>query len=311
MLGAENLKPMRELELAIPASISPGPARAARRPLRLSREAFIASVLAHLLAGYALSRQLVEGTSPPTPTAEFFLFEMPAPRPADVTPVAPPVEPVPPLRDEPAPAPPLPVQPAPEPAVVVEPQPTAVVEPPAVVEAEPPTQPARTLEEELAPLPRSPDDIDFDEERRRAANEVVTARSAKSQYLTFSIDDVAAPRPEPEPEKRSIFDGTGASATKGPTAGQVGQARTKVGQKMSALCNALTGGFSLMGWGSFCAGPSDDGPSGLYPEVRPDYLDLMPVCVDTIDTAPELAREAPFPTVKCRLVKPDENGVLP
>jgi hypothetical protein len=80
---------------------------------------------------------------------------------------------------------------------------------------------------------------------------------------------------------------------------------------MSALCNALTGGFSFMGWGSFCAGPSESEPSGLYPEVRPDYLDMMPVCVDTRDTAPELALSAPFPTVKCRLVKPDENGVLP
>jgi hypothetical protein len=200
------------------------------------------------------------------------------------------------------------VQPAPEPTVLVEPQPT-IVEPPAVVEPRP--APARTLEEELAPLPRAPTDIDFEEERQRAANQVITARTAKQQYLTFSVDDVAPPRPEPEPEKLSIFDGTGAAAKKGPTVGQLGQARTKVGQKMSALCNALTGGFSFMGWGSFCAGPSDSEPSGLYPEVRPDYLDMMPVCVDTRDTAPELALSAPFPTVKCRLVKPDENGVLP
>lgn len=296
---------MRELELAIPASIDPGPVRAARAPIRLSREAFIASVVVHVLAGYAvLSRHVIEGRSPPAPTAEFFLFEMPAPLPPEVAPVEPPVEPLPEIRDEPAPVPtPQPLQPVPEPAVVVEPR--------AVVEPAPPTEPARTLEEELAPLPRSPDDIDFDEERRRAANEVVTARSTKSQYMTFSIDDVAAPRPEPEPEKLSIFDGTNARATKGPTAGQLGQARTKVGQKMSALCNALTGGFSLMGWGSFCAGPSDGGPSGLYPEVRPDYLDLMPVCVDTVDTAPELALEAPFPTVKCRLVMPEEIGRAP
>jgi len=298
---------MRELELAISASIGPGPARATRAPKWLSREAFIASILAHVLAGYALSRHFIEGTSPSTPTAEFFLFEMPAPRPTEVAPVTPLVEPVPEVREEPAPAP-EPVQP--DRAVVVEPQPT-VVEPPAVVESPPPTQPTRTLEEELAPLPRSPDDIDFDEERRRAANEVVTARAAKPDYLTFSIDDVAAPRPEPEPEKLSIFDGTGASASRGPTAGQLGQARTKVGQKMSALCNALTGGFSLMGWGSFCAGPSDGGLSGLYPEVRPEYLDLMPECVDTADTAPELALEAPFPTVKCRLVMPEEIGRAP
>ena len=300
---------MRELELAIPASINPGPARTARAPKWLSREAFIASILAHVLAGYALTRHFIPGT-PPAPPAEFFLFEMPAPRPTEVAPVTPPVEPVPEVREAPAPVP-QPVTPAPEPAVPVERQPTVVVEPPAAVEPARLPQPARTLEEELAPVPRSPDDINFEEERQRAANEVVTARAAKSPYLTFSIDDVAPPRPEPEPERLSIFDGTGASATKGPTAGQLGQARTKVGQKMSALCNALTGGFSLMGWGSFCAGPSDGEPSGLYPEVRPEYLDLMPVCVDTRDTAPELALEAPFPTVKCRLLKPGEDGALP
>jgi hypothetical protein len=80
---------------------------------------------------------------------------------------------------------------------------------------------------------------------------------------------------------------------------------------VSALCNALTGGFSLMGWGSFCAGPADGEPSGLFPEVRPAYLDLMPECVDTRDTAPALALEAPFPTVKCRLVMPEEIGMVP
>ena len=67
----------------------------------------------------------------------------------------------------------------------------------------------------------------------------------------------------------------------------------------------LTGGFgvSFLGFGLFsaCATP-DGGPTGLFPEVRPAYLDLMPVCVDTRDTAPALALEAPFSTVKCRLV---------
>jgi hypothetical protein len=297
---------MRELELAINASIDSGP-RAAGVPIRLSRQAFIVSIVAHVLAGYALSRHLLP-TAPPGP-AEFFL-EMPVRRPPEAAPMTP-IEPLPEAREEPAPAP-QPVQPAPEPAVVVEPPPTVVEPAPAVTEPAPApqTRPARTLEEELAPLPRAPDDIDFEDERRRAANQVITARSAEKQYLSFSVDDVAPPRPAPEPEKLSIFDGTGA-ATKGPTVGQLGQARTKVGQKMSALCNALTGGFSFMGWGSFCAGPSDSEPSGLYPEVRPEYLDLMPVCVDTRDTAPELALSAPFPTVKCRLVKPDENGVLP
>jgi hypothetical protein len=135
-----------------------------------------------------------------------------------------------------------------------------VVEPLAAVEPVPATEPAPTPEPALAPAPRAP--IDFDEERRRAANQVVTSRAAEKEYLTFSIDDVAPPRLAPEPEKRSIFDGTG--APRGPTVGQLGQARTKFGQRASALCNALTGGFSFMGFGSFCAGPSDGEPSGLF-----------------------------------------------
>lgn len=289
---------MRELELAGIPSIDARPRRHRLGQLPLSRAAFIASLAAHVLAGYALSRQIWPGASlPPAPTAEFFLFEMPAPRPPEAVPVPPPTEPVPEARDEPAPEPapapaPRPPQPVPERTVVVEP-------PPAVEPAAP---------DELAPAPRAP--IDFDEERRRAANQVVTSRAGEREYLTFSIDDVAPPRAEPEPDKPSIFDGTGASS-RGPKVGQLGQARTKFGHRVSALCNALTGGFSLMGWGSFCAGPSDGGPSGLFPEVRPAYLDLMPECVDTRDTAPELAREAPFPTVKCHLVMPDEIGRVP
>jgi hypothetical protein len=294
---------MRELELAGIPSMHPTRPRGGLAQLPLSRAAFIASIAAHVLAGYALSSHMWPGASlPPPPTAEFFLFEMPAPRPPEAVPVAPPVEPVLEAREEPAPAPaPRPAEVAPEPTVVVEPPP-AVVPPPAV-------EPAPAPSAEPAPAPRA--FIDFDEERRRAANQVIESRATEKEYLTFSMDDLIAPRPEPEPEKRSIFDGTGASSTRGPTVGQLGQARTKLGHKVSALCNALTGGFSVLGFGSFCAGPSDSEPSGLYPEVRPAYLDLMPECVDTRDSAPELAREAPFPTVKCHLVKPDEIGRVP
>jgi hypothetical protein len=292
---------MRELELAgIPSFDDRArPRRSGFAEFPLSRAAFVASIAAHVLAGYALSRHLWPGASlPPPPTAEYFLFEMPAPLPPEAVPVAPPVEPVPQAREEPAserepaPAPaPRAVQPVPQPTVVVEPPPTVAPEPSA----------------ETAPAPSA--FIDFDEERRRAANEVVTAHSDDKEYLTFSMDDLVEPRPKPEPHKPSIFDGTGAS--KGPNVGQLGQARTKFGQHMSALCNALTGGFSLMGWGSSCASPSDGGLSGLFPEIRPAYLDLMPECVDTFDTAPELAREAPFPTIKCRLVMPEEIGRVP
>jgi hypothetical protein len=285
---------MRELELAGIPSIDPTrPRRNGRAPFRLSRTAFIASILAHVIAGYALSRNLLlDAPSPPMSSAEFFLFETPAPRPPETVPVTPPVEPVPEVGEEtvpvPEPRPPTPV-----------PQPADVGEPPPRVEPAPSAEPA--------PAPRA--FIDFDEERRRAANQTVESRALEREYLTFSIDDVAPPRPEPEPDKPSIFDGTGTS--RGPSVGQLGQARTKFGHRVSALCNALTGGFSLMGWGSFCAGPPDGEPSGLFPEVRPAYLDSMPECVDTRDTAPALALEAPFPTVKCRLVMPEEIGRAP
>jgi hypothetical protein len=147
--------------------------------------------------------------------------------------------------------------------------------------------------------------VDFAEERRRAAAEVIGERASDS-YLTFSIDDVAPPRAEPEPKpKRSIFDGGGADFG-GRSVGTVGQQRTRIGRKVAEFCNALTGGFGVgfQGFGLFsaCARP-DDEPSGLFPEVRPAYLDLLPECAESQPENPELAAAAPFSTVKCRLVR--------
>ncbi len=289
---------MRELEPAGHPSID-----APRRPARgrasfpLSRAAFIASIAAHVVAGYALSRHKWPDEPAPKPIADFFLFETRAPRPTEAAPGLSPSEPVPEVPEQPEPVPaPRPTQPAPEPSVVVEP-------PPAVAPA-----PAPRAEPLPAPTPRAY--IDFDEARRRAANQVIGSRADESETLTFSNNDLASPLPEAEPEqKRSIFDGTGEPI--GPRVGTLGQARTKLGHKVSALCNALTGGFSLMGFGSFCAPPPDGGPSGLFPEVRPAYLDLMPECVDTRDTAPALALEAPFSTVKCRLVEQTDFAAQP
>src|SRR5688572_27631247 len=161
---------MRELELAgIPSIDATRPRQGGRAAFPLSRTAFIASMFAHAIAGYALSRNLwSDAASPPRPRAEFFLFEIPAPRPPEAVPVAPPV-----------------------------------AEPTVVVEAPPLAEPAPSAE----PAPRA--SIDFDEERRRAVNQVVESRAGEREYLTFSIDDVASPRAEPEPDKPSIFDGTG------------------------------------------------------------------------------------------------------
>jgi hypothetical protein len=221
---------------------------------------------------------------PPPPAAV-------APEPSEVEEAAvplPPVAPPPETREQPQQPPvPTPADVTDQPIVTFELSPEA---------SEPP---------QLIPAPRpSPNAVELDEARQRAAEEVIAARSAENEYLTFSMDDVAPPRPAKREPKPSIFDGGfGDGPSRGPNVGQAGQARTRFGHKLSALCNALTGGFSLMGWGSFCAGAADGGLTGLFPEVRPDYLDLMPECVDTRDTAPALALEAPFPTVKCRLVK--------
>jgi hypothetical protein len=286
---------MRELELAVYPSIDPGPGRVPRASFSLSRQAFVVSIAVHVLAGIALSRH-VWPSAPLDGPIEGFLFEMAVVRPVEPVPATPPAEPAPEAREpEPVPAP-RPAQPLPQPTVVVESPPA--IEPLPAAEAEPAVEPPSAAE--LAPALTPRGFIDFDEERQRAAREAVEARATQKQYLTFSVDDRAPPRPEPEPERRSIFDGAGTPI--GPNVGQVGQARTKFGQKVSSFCNALTGGFSLMGFGSFCAGPSGGEPSGLFPEVRPAYLDQMPECVDTRDTAPALALEAPFPTVKCRMV---------
>jgi hypothetical protein len=294
---------MRELELAVHSSIEPERPRAGwRAGLSLPRAAFFASIAAHVVGGYALSLHKWVGSSPATPTPDFFLFELPAPRPA---------EPV----SEPAPTAPLE-----EPASELEERPSEVLPPPRAAEVVPepaiaveaPSQPSEPVPvEEVSPTPF----IDLDEERRRAAREVVTERTAESAYLTFSMDDVAPPRAAPEPEPPpSIFDAGGSSDFGGRSVATVGQQRTRLGRKLVEFCNALTGGFGVafQGFGLFsaCASP-DDGPSGLLPEVRPAYLDLMPECVDTRDTAPALALEAPFPTVKCRLVKREDRELQP
>ncbi len=295
---------MRDLELAGYPAIDARPFDADARRFSLPRAAVAVSVAVHLVVGYALGRhEWPPSPPPPSLVAEF----IPLPRPQPAAPLPEPVvvaEPE--LAPEPAPLPPETRErsestPAPRAAEVDEP-PSPLVTLELSPEAREPPQ--------LLPAPReSPDAVELDEARQRAAAEVVAERSAGGEYLTFSLDDVAPPRAAEPVPRPSIFDG-GAGGPRGPRGGQVGQARTRLGHRLTALCNALTGGFSLMGWGSFCAGPSDGGLSGLFPEVRPEYLDLMPDCVDTRDTAPALALEAPFPTVKCRLVRRDDAAAL-
>ena len=301
---------MRELELAGHPSIDPTRARGAgaRSAFPLSRMAFAGSIVVHVLAGYALLRaEWPSVPPPPNPLAEFFLFEMPRAPPVvpEPVPVPEPAPLSPEAREQSQAEPPAPAPRAAAPAEVVESSATVVA-------------PLETTPAPPTPAQPMPTRADLAEARQRAVRDVITEgaaeREAESEYLTFSMDDVAPPRAKPEPKpERSIFDGGGADFG-GRSVGTVGQQRTKFGRKLAEFCNALTGGFgvALQGFGLFSAcGSPDNEPSGLFPEVRPAYLDLMPECVDTRDTAPALALEAPFSTVKCRLVKQEDPGRQP
>jgi hypothetical protein len=152
-----------------------------------------------------------------------------------------------------------------------------------------------------------PSRSELEEARARAVDEVIAERADGDSFLTFSIDDVAPPRPVEEPEpKYDIFNpGPGAART---SVGQVGQGKSRLGNKLRELCNAFGGfGVGFQGFHLFdvCGGP-DDEPSGLFPEVKPAYLDLLPECAESEPEQPELAAAAPFPTVKCRLARPEQ-----
>jgi hypothetical protein len=299
---------MREPRLAIHPLLDGAPAAGEHERWPWSRTALVASALAHLLAAYALSRMSWPDPEPVrAPAAEFVFLSPVPPAPPRVEPVVRPAEPVvPPAVVVPPPelevteprAPEPEPQPAPRAAEAPAPSvPRAVLVPPTPRESEPPSVPA----------PAPPTRAELDEARQRAAAEVVDQLAADREYLSFSMDDVAPPRearPEPKP---SIFDGTGASRRNSTT---VGQQRTRVGRAVAELCNALTGGFSIMGMGSFCS-RGDDEPSGLFPEVRPEILDLMPECVETRPLSEALGEESPFPTVKCRLVPKVEVDSIP
>ena len=285
---------MRGLELAIHPSLD-GSASAVGngRNFRLSRPAFVASVIVHIAGIYTLSRMswIVEEVELPNPTAEFLWLSEPLRPPPSEAPAALVVEPAqPPIAELRLPEP-RPTEPVPQERVS-----PAESAPTVVVPAVPPPS--------AAPQAQREPPVDFEAARQRAAQEVVEQRAREGAYLTFSIDDVAPPRAVEEPKPaRSIFDLS--SGPRGPKVGQVGQARTRFGHRVSELCNALTGGFSLMGFGSFCARGNDE-PTGLFPEVRPEIMSLRPDCVETRPLAAALGEQSPFPTVKCRLVPKEE-----
>ena len=291
---------MRDLSLAVPPT-DPGPrAGVVRFAASWWRNAVTISLLVHVVGLYAAGRFAFRVEEPP-PLPDlvdfFFSVERVVPPEVSAAPAEAPSDVVQPVVEAPAPETPEPIpeEAAPSPApreTVPEPTPRAAVE-----------------------ETRLPSRSELEEARLRAADEIVTERAAGDAYLTFSIDDVAPPRPVEEPKpKYNIFNpGPGAAKS---SVGQVGQARTRFGHKVSELCNALTGGFGVgfQGFHLFdaCGGP-DDEPSGLFPEVRRAYMDMLPECAESQPENPELAAAAPFSTVKCRLVRtvPVERWAYP
>jgi hypothetical protein len=291
---------MRDLRLANVPAPSSLPEGAALRLLPLSRAALVLSVLVHVVGAYVASQWSWTPELPvlPAPTTEFwFVPPVPPSAPQEVEPA----------REELVPVPLEPASSAiPQQADVREAapppsQPSAAESEPRVAESAPsgaPTEPSSS------PSPLAPriTRLELEEARQQAASAVVEGRATDDEFLTFSVDDVAPPRAAPAEERRSIFDGTGSARVNGTT---VGRQRTRVGRRVAELCNALTGGFSFMGLGSFCGEASDE-PSGLFPEVRPEILDLMPECEETRPLAEQLGETSQFPTVKCELVPKKE-----
>lgn len=295
---------MRELQLALDSSTASaariGTAVAA---FPLHRGIVLWSIVAHVAFLYVASRWSLDTTVPlpRPPLPEFVWLGEIVPRPAREPTVTPSPAPLP----EPVVVAPRPVpESAPAEERAFEERASEI---PEAQEVQPPAdlQLAPGLRDEIGEPVTT---MDLADRRRRAAADVVDARAREGEYLTFSLDDVAPPRVAAEAPARTIFDGTGAPI--GPKVGQVGQARTKLGRRMSEICNALTGGFSLMGFGSFCAPASDGGHSGLFLEVLPAYLDALPECVETRPLDEQLGEDTPFPTVKCRLVRPPDAPPL-
>jgi hypothetical protein len=137
-----------------------------------------------------------------------------------------------------------------------------------------------------------------------------------TEFSAFAADDrlEALPAvPEARPT-RSIFDSQSSGGGGGRSLMQPGQARTRLGRRAREFCNALTAGagISLFGFATLCGSPADYEPSGLFPEVMPEWLKRMPECVETRPLGPLLAEPSEFPTIKCRMVpKDDGTGAVP
>jgi hypothetical protein len=231
--------------------------------------------------------------APPRPPTDFFWIGAPRPSPEPDPPAEPPT-----------------VNVVTPPAEIPPESPAAAPAPERATTEPAPSEPAAQGAEQPLPVPDPPERprvltrSDLDEARRRAVTDVLARRARASEFAPLSAEDLMEARPPPEAPRptRSIFDTRSSGSRR--SAFAPGQARTRLGHRLASFCNALTGGYGVLGFGSFSARPNNE-PSGLFPELMPEYLKLMPDCVETRPLGPLLAEASEFPTVKCRLVPKD------
>jgi hypothetical protein len=140
--------------------------------------------------------------------------------------------------------------------------------------------------------------VDWEAERRRAIAALSIEGEHKRDFspstAPASSDDFA----RHPPPTGAIFD----AHVDGGSALAPGQARTRLGNALRGACNALLGGFSVLGFGRFCA---ENRPTNyLILDVRPDYLLTLPECTEPAADAPAFeARDGiPYRSAKCKLV---------
>jgi hypothetical protein len=223
----------------------------------------------------------------------------------------------------PAPAVPVETQPVPVEAPVVEreqapPQPAVTLSPPAGIAAESPPSSTATQSDNPpvttgdSPAEQRPMRTDWNEERRRAIADALARQARATEFSAPTLEDLMEarpPPPEPKPD-RSIFDPQ-SSGRGGPSLMQPGQAQTKFGRRAREFCNALTGGgFNLFGFATLCGNAPEYEPSGLFPEVMPEWMKRMPECTETRPLGPLLGESTEFPTIKCRMVPKESEEPL-
>jgi hypothetical protein len=150
----------------------------------------------------------------------------------------------------------------------------------------------------VADSPPPPTATELYDEGRAVAAIIIDQLAEEQQHYTFSTD-LFDEEPAPAPNPRADMFEPGAGGKGSRALMQPGRARTRFGRWIADTCNALTGGFSIMGFASLCA--DETARSDLFADIKPEYLKSLPLC-EQVDAASPLADDGERFAIKCRLV---------